>query len=266
MLLAALVVPLNRRLRPRLDRFFFPEQRELESGVEALFGEIEKTRDEPGLVEAMTRGLHALFRAERAFGYEVGSGGFATVIASGAGAAAPPWLAPEHPLVALLAERGTPLVLSPDAAGGARTAPAALGGPFLVTPLLLPVRRGKQLAAFVALGPKRSGDVYTASDLALLSAVCEAGARQLERLHAADELARERERRRGRLAAGAPARTPTSRARATSLPRATTCASPCTRSGSSPTRSPSACTTTRLAHWSSVCAAPRTRCARCSTP
>jgi signal transduction histidine kinase len=48
----------------------------------------------------------------------------------------------------------------------------------------------------VALGPKRSGDVYTASDLALLSAVGEAGTRQLERLHVADMLAREREQRR----------------------------------------------------------------------
>jgi len=195
--LAALVVPVNRRLRPRLDQIFFPEQQALESGVDALLREIEQTRDEAGLVDAMARGLHALFRAERAFGYGPEAGGFATDVALGAGAAPPARLAADHPLVALLAERGTPLVLSPDAAGGARTAPAVLGGPFLATPLLLPVRRGKELAAFVALGPKRSGDVYTASDLALLSAVCEAGARQLERLHAADELARERERRRG---------------------------------------------------------------------
>jgi signal transduction histidine kinase len=98
--------------------------------------------------------------------------------------------------VPLLTERASPLVLSPDAAGGARTAPPALSHDFLATPLLLPVRRGRDLAAFVALGPKRSGDVYTASDLALLSAVGEAGTRQLERLRAADVLAREREHRR----------------------------------------------------------------------
>ena len=194
--LAALVVPVNRRLRPRLDRIFFPEQRALESGVDALLREIEQTRDEAGLVDAMARGLHALFRAERAFGYEADAGGFATAVALAAGAAPPARLAADHPLVALLEQRGTPLVLSPDAAGGARTAPAALAGPFLATPLLLPFRRGKELAAFVALGPKRSGDVYTASDLALLSAVCDAGTRQVERLHAADVLAREREHRR----------------------------------------------------------------------
>jgi hypothetical protein len=69
----------------------------------------------------MTKGLHALFRTERAFGYEAGPGGFATAVALGAGAAPPSLLGVEHPLVALLTERGSPLVLSPDAAGGART-------------------------------------------------------------------------------------------------------------------------------------------------
>jgi signal transduction histidine kinase len=195
-LLAALIVPLNRRLRPRLDRFFFPEQRALESGVEALLGEIEQTRDESGLLEAMARGLHALFRSERAFGYEATADGFAPAVVFGSGAAPAPRLDPRHSLVILLTERSSPLVLSPDAAGGARKAPPALGHDFLATPLLLPVRRGRELALFVALGPKRSGDVYTASDLALLSAVGEAGTRQLERLHAADVLAEEREHRR----------------------------------------------------------------------
>jgi len=81
-----LIVPLNRRLRPRIDRFFFPEQRALESGVEVLLGEIEQTHDEFGLLEAMTRGLHALFRAERAIGYDATPGGFASVIAFGSAA------------------------------------------------------------------------------------------------------------------------------------------------------------------------------------
>jgi len=37
--------------------------------------------------------------------------------------------------------------------------------------VVLPVRRGDTLDAFVTLGEKRSGDVYTATDLALLAAV-----------------------------------------------------------------------------------------------
>src|SRR5439155_17945985 len=39
--------------------------------------------------------------------------------------------------------------------------------------VLLPVTRSDFLTAFVALGPKRSGDVYTVTDLALLAAVAD---------------------------------------------------------------------------------------------
>ena len=37
--------------------------------------------------------------------------------------------------------------------------------------VLLPIRRGSALIAFLCLGPKRSGDIYTPTDLALLGAV-----------------------------------------------------------------------------------------------
>ncbi|HEX5066053.1 MAG TPA: ATP-binding protein [Myxococcota bacterium] len=197
-LLAALVVPVNRRLRPRLDHIFFPERRALESGVDALLDEIARTPDESHLLEATTRGLHELFHAVRAAGYASRGHGFAAQVACGAAPANLPLLGADHPLSSVLGERGSPLVVSPHAAGGARKAPPALGGAFLAqldASLLLPLHRGDALAAFVALGPKNSGDVYTASDLALLSAVTRAAGRQLDRLRAADELARERERR-----------------------------------------------------------------------
>ena len=37
----------------------------------------------------------------------------------------------------------------------------------------MPVRRGEVLVAFLCLGPKRSGDVYTSTDLSLLTAIGE---------------------------------------------------------------------------------------------
>jgi hypothetical protein len=49
----------------------------------------------------------------------------------------------------------------------------------------LPIRRGKTLAAFLCLGPKRSGDIYTATDVALLMAVA---ARISEGILDADQL------------------------------------------------------------------------------
>ena len=39
--------------------------------------------------------------------------------------------------------------------------------------LLLPLRRGNDLAAIIVLGPKRSGDIYTATEITLLNSVCE---------------------------------------------------------------------------------------------
>jgi adenylate cyclase len=47
--------------------------------------------------------------------------------------------------------------------------------------VVVPVRRSDALAAFLCLGPKRSGDVYTSTDLALLAAVAETVSHQLQR-------------------------------------------------------------------------------------
>src|SRR5262245_7634260 len=59
---------------------------------------------------------------------------------------------------------------------------------------IVPVQAGGALAAFACLGPKRSGDVYTSTDLAWLVAVREGVRRELRRLdHSA--LLREAERR-----------------------------------------------------------------------
>ncbi len=45
----------------------------------------------------------------------------------------------------------------------------------------MPVRQDDALAAFLCLGPKRSGDVYTSTDLSLLAAVAETVSQRLQR-------------------------------------------------------------------------------------
>ena len=96
----------------------------------------------------------------------------------------PPAFEAGSPLVATLRERRRPLALS--AAG--RTPDAAELGPFdraaleaLEAEVVVPVRRDETLLAFLCLGPKRSGDVYTSTDLSLLAAVAEAVSSQLRR-------------------------------------------------------------------------------------
>ena len=46
---------------------------------------------------------------------------------------------------------------------------------------VVPIRRGEALAAFLCLGPKGSGDIYTPTDLSLLAAVAETLSLQLNR-------------------------------------------------------------------------------------
>lgn len=46
--------------------------------------------------------------------------------------------------------------------------------------VVLPVRPRGQLTAFLCFGPKRSGDIYTTTDLTLLAAVADKLATQLQ--------------------------------------------------------------------------------------
>lgn len=55
---------------------------------------------------------------------------------------------------------------------------AALDG--LAAAVVLPIRHGDDLAAFQCLGEKRSGDVYTSADIALLGAIAEKLAASLQ--------------------------------------------------------------------------------------
>ncbi|MFN8643206.1 MAG: adenylate/guanylate cyclase domain-containing protein [Candidatus Binatia bacterium] len=50
--------------------------------------------------------------------------------------------------------------------------------------LLLPIRRGAELAAFSCLGPKRSGDIYTPAELALLAALATATSGRMQSIDA----------------------------------------------------------------------------------
>ena len=96
----------------------------------------------------------------------------------------PSAFAAESPLVGTLRARRGALSLSAE---GRRPDEAALG-PFdraaletLGAEVIVPVRQGDTLPAFLCLGPKRSGDVYTSTDLSLLAAVAETVSQQLQR-------------------------------------------------------------------------------------
>ncbi len=89
------------------------------------------------------------------------------------GRTAPPAFAVQSALIAAFQERTTPLAAERWTARRSTSITpferAAIET--LEVALLVPFRRGPELVAFSCLGPKRSGDIYTPTDLAWLGAV-----------------------------------------------------------------------------------------------
>jgi class 3 adenylate cyclase len=180
--LAALVIPAHSRLRQQIDRVFFKERYALDQGVAELLPTLSACAGVRELTERVGRELQRLLRPEACVVYARVEDSYAPVFA--AGRAVPSAFDAGSPLVGTLRARRAPLSLS---AVGRRADAAALG-PFdraaletLGAEVVVPVQQRDALAAFVCLGPKRSGDVYTSTDLSLLAAVAETISLQLQR-------------------------------------------------------------------------------------
>jgi class 3 adenylate cyclase len=170
-------VPVHRRLRPRLERAFFPERHRLEDGFGELIAALAAARGAKELARTMGARLEELLRPEicAAFARAEESAPYAPLFVHGAGV--PPLLPADTPVVTALRHTPQPLVLDDRRAaafGPCGTELANMGAVVLV-----PVPRGDTLPAFLFLGAKRSGDVYTTTELALLTAVASAASARL---------------------------------------------------------------------------------------
>jgi class 3 adenylate cyclase len=161
---------------------FFKERYALDHGIADLLPILSACNDARELTERAGDGLHGLFRPEACVVYATAEGNYAPVFVEGR--AVPPAFETDSLLIGALRGRRVPLSLS-DA--GRRPDEAPLG-PFdraaletLQTEVVIPVRQEDALVAFVCLGPKRSGDVYTSTDLSLLTTVAETVSRELRR-------------------------------------------------------------------------------------
>jgi hypothetical protein len=144
-----------------------------------LLTEIPSTPDLQDLTQLVGERLDALLRPAVAVLYARAGDLFTPLAARGR--SAPPALAARSALIAALQERTTPLAaqrwtarrttsLTPIERAVIETLDVAV---------LVPIRREAELAAFYCLGPKRSGDIYTPTDLAWLGAVAGAIADRL---------------------------------------------------------------------------------------
>lgn len=180
--LLVLLAPAYRRLRPWLDRGLFPARRLQEEGVEQLLRDVSQCGSSDQVLDLLAERLDGIVRPEACHVYVAEGGRFA--IRGGDPAS---WLPEQGPLARALARRPTPLRVAeselargvPELMPEEASALVASGAR-----VLLPLRCGKDLAAIVALGPRRTGDVYTDSDLTLLGAVVEKASAEL--LHQRD--------------------------------------------------------------------------------
>ncbi len=190
--LLVLLAPAYRRLRPWLDAGLFPARRIQEQGVEQLLRDLSQCTSSEQVLDLVAERLEGIVRPESCDVYVAQHGRFAI-----RGGRPGSWLPAEGPLPRALARHPAPLRVAesdlaravPELTREEATALVASG-----TRVLLPLRCGKDLAAIVALGPRRSGDVYTDSDLTLLGAVAEKASAELLHQRDAETIRAERVR------------------------------------------------------------------------
>jgi hypothetical protein len=184
--LVALVVPGQRYLYPWIERWFFPERQALKRGADQLFRELSTCEDSQALLMLLSERLYTLLQPECCVMYERVNETYVPALTRGS--AVPPTIAVESPLVGALRGRIAPV----DVERWRRTARVHLDAADRVAAdnlraaVMLPVSRSEPPAAFVSLGHKRSGDIYTQTDYALLAALADKVAGELLRFEEAE--------------------------------------------------------------------------------
>ncbi|MBM4267842.1 MAG: hypothetical protein FJ144_14730 [Deltaproteobacteria bacterium] len=190
-LLAVSLVPGGRALRPRIERIFFAERHALEQGVDALLRDLDRGETPEGLLEVLGRRLDELLRPEGCLIYGSLEEGLGLVFERGR--------FPQGDVPTLLTSpaESMPHGSAPiDLTAASRGRPADLEAlAQLGATLALTIRRSGRVTALLALGPKRSGDVYSATDRALLRAVAEKASDVLQRFDEAAVLRQARSMR-----------------------------------------------------------------------
>jgi len=194
-LVAAGMLPAQRSLAPFVERLLFRERHALRAGVDDLLRDLAVADGPTALLTLVGERLDALVRPNTCVIYaplgDARAPSFVPVVARGGyGRGSPPTLPGDAAVLDALRARTAPLELAHWKRRHTADERAALDE--LQAATLVPVRRGAELAAVISLGSKRSGDVYTATDLALLAAVGDKVASELLRFDAAVILQQER--------------------------------------------------------------------------
>ncbi|MEB2343902.1 MAG: hybrid sensor histidine kinase/response regulator [Deltaproteobacteria bacterium] len=193
--LAAPLVPAYRRLRPGIERIFFPEQRERERGMEQLLHDLSQCAARSEVLDLVSERLPGVMRPRSCVVYAANGERLEPVPVRGTAPSGS--LLRRGPLTLALERDPRPVVVDeraftravPDLAPAERDELLAREAAVLV-----PLRCGKDLAGFVVLGAPRSGDVYTSGDLTLLAALAQKASAELLHLRDAETIRSERGR------------------------------------------------------------------------
>ncbi|MEO2169641.1 MAG: adenylate/guanylate cyclase domain-containing protein [bacterium] len=159
-------------MRSPIERVFFHERYEFDRGIGTLLGELSSCSSPAELSRLTGEGLMTLVNPDTCALYSREGDSFVPLFAGGS--AVPPGFDSHTPLVATLRARSQPMCLDE------RTDPNSHShlDPFdravletLGARVIVPIALESELALILCLGAKGSGDVYTPTDVALLSSL-----------------------------------------------------------------------------------------------
>jgi len=182
-LVAFAAIPAHRWLRPQIDRLFFVQRYDVETGIGDLLTTMSECTDARSLAETTGGELHRLMQTDSCAIYVRVDDSYHVVFSEGH--SGPEAFDASSPLVGVLRGRSGALALTGGrhARGGASLDPferAALET--LDADVSVPIKQREALVAFLSLGPKRTRDIYTPTDLALITALAEKYAAELTHL------------------------------------------------------------------------------------
>jgi class 3 adenylate cyclase len=189
-LVIALLIPIAGILGRSVDRLLFASRLLLEQRVAQLVQQLSLCDGPQSLGETLLRGLLDTFGPRTCVVYTRSDDVLSPALASNA-VTLPPSFSVDSPLAAALREQPGPLARDMEVQGPLGSFQRAVLET-LDAEMVVPVRYDGQLAAFVCLGAKTSGDAYSPTDRNYLALIADKLSSELRRFDQQDSLATSR--------------------------------------------------------------------------
>jgi class 3 adenylate cyclase len=181
--LSLTLVPGQRALRPHLERIAFAELHAMEMGMRALLNQLVGCSDTRALADCVGGGLDELLRPDSSVIYGRQADLFSPIFVRGR--LIPPAFESRSALIRALEQRASPIAAESWSHPRQQIKLSAFDRAALETlaaAVVVPAIRSDDLLAFLCLGPKRSGDVYTSTEMTWLEVIAEKVSAEMMRI------------------------------------------------------------------------------------